>query len=164
MNIIWHPSPNFNDRPVGAKINWIILHYTALENTETSLTWMCDPAKEVSAHYLICRTGKIYQLVEDQKRAWHAGVSHWKGEDNLNNTSIGIELDNNGTEPYTDIQIQALLKHLDYLCEKHKIPRSHILGHSDIAPDRKIDPGTHFPWDALYQHGFGLVRSYPSRG
>ncbi len=158
MHILSNPSPNHDQRREGATIQWIILHYTALENTKTALDWMCDPQKEVSAHYLLCRTGAIYQLVPDAMRAWHAGVSAWKGEENLNHTSLGIELDNNGFEPYSDIQIEKLLELLTYLCDTHTIPRAHVLGHQDIAPTRKIDPGKHFPWDILYAKGFAGER------
>ena len=159
MEIIPYPSPNFNERPVGAKIKWIILHFTELKDTKTSLMWMCDPRKEVSAHYLLCRTGKVYQLIDDKMRAWHAGVSVWGDERNLNDTSIGIELDNNGFEAYSGMQIQRLLALLERLCKVHHIPKENILGHSDIAPDRKVDPGDHFPWDILYAKGFGAARS-----
>lgn len=158
MHLISHPSPNFDDRPQHSKIEWIILHYTALKDTQTSLAWMSDPEKKVSAHYLLCRTGAIYHMVDDHKRAWHAGVSTWKNHDNLNHTSIGIEMDNDGTEPYSLPQIEMLLSLLSYLCEKHGIPKTHVLGHQDIAPSRKIDPGAHFPWERLYEKGFGLER------
>ena len=158
MILIHAPSPNFNDRPQGAGIKYIIVHYTALPDTKTSLEWMCDPLKEVSAHYLICRTGAVYQLVEDQKRAWHAGVSRWGEDLGLNDTSIGIELDNNGFEAFAQGQIDSLLGLLDHLCKAHHIPRANILGHQDIAPERKIDPGPLFPWDVLYEAGFGELR------
>lgn len=144
-------------------MGWVILHYTALVDTKTSLDWMTDPEKKVSAHYLICRTGKIYQLVRDEDRAWHAGVSTWKGEENLNHTSLGIELDNNGLEPYSEIQIETLLELLQTLCDKHQIIKDNVLGHQDIAPERKIDPGTHFPWEQLYKKGFALERLEPTQ-
>jgi len=156
--IIFTPSPNYDDRPEGAQIRYIVLHYTALENTQTSLNWMCDREKKVSAHYLICRTGQVYQLVEDDKRAWHAGVSSWGSDTNLNHTSLGIELDNNGSEPFSEPQIDVLLALLYDLCEKHSIPKENVLGHQDIAPERKIDPGPYFPWQKLYENGFAISR------
>ncbi|MBX9977257.1 MAG: N-acetylmuramoyl-L-alanine amidase [Alphaproteobacteria bacterium] len=158
MQITSHTSLNHDNRKKGATINWIIIHYTALPDTKTSLEWLCSTEKAVSAHYLICRTGAIFQLVPDTKRAWHAGVSRWKGEDNLNHTSLGIELDNDGFEPYAQEQIESLMLLLNNLCIRHSIPKTHILGHNDIAPDRKIDPGPHFPWHILYDHGFALAR------
>ncbi len=156
--IISCSSPNYDERPEGSPIRWVILHYTALQDTSTSLSWLCDPEKKVSAHYLVCRTGTLYRLVDDHKRAWHAGVSRWKNEENLNHTSIGIEFDNDGYEPYTNCQIHILMELLEHLCKVHSIPRAHILGHQDVAPDRKQDPGSHFPWEILYEQGFALER------
>jgi N-acetylmuramoyl-L-alanine amidase len=156
--MIYHPSCNFSDRPDGAIIDTIVLHYTALPDVKTALHWLCDPTKEVSAHYFICKTGRTYQLVQDHKKAWHAGKSAWKNATNLNFNSIGIELDHDGNpkNPYHAIQITKLLQLLELLCETHSIPKENVIGHSDIAPLRKNDPGSFFPWDKLYEKGFGL--------
>ncbi len=162
------PSPNFNDRPQGVSINCIVLHYTDFLTAKKSLTCLTVPSSNVSAHYLIDDDGTIYQLVADEKRAWHAGISHWNGRDNVNNNSIGIELQNGGMTykkqfgdwpPYPDVQIQALAELVHDLQKKHSIPTEHIVGHNDIAPTRKIDPGPHFDWDDLRTR----LKNYASR-
>ncbi len=153
-------SPNFNDRPKGIRIDTIVLHYTDTESLEESLEYLTREEHQVSAHYLIDTDGSLYQLVDDKKRAWHAGISHWKGVDNINHNSIGIEIQNAGFKrgkwhPFPEKQIDILLKLLNHLIEKHDIPTDNIIGHSDIAPERKIDPGPLFPWELLYEKGFG---------
>lgn len=156
------PSPNFNARPVGAVIDTIILHYTGMKTAETALRRMCDPASEVSAHFMIEENGTCHRLVEPEQRAWHAGVSHWRGRDNMNHTSIGIELVNPGHEfgykPFPDAQIDSLLELLHRL-ESFSVPRANYIGHSDVAPSRKTDPGELFPWKILADHGYGVVAS-----
>jgi N-acetylmuramoyl-L-alanine amidase len=109
----------------------------------------------VSAHYLIADNGKLYQLVADNQRAWHAGAGSWQGITDINSISIGIELDNNGSEPFDERQIQSLIRLLDDLCTRLKIPRTAIIGHADLAPTRKNDPNRNFPWQRLAQAGFG---------
>lgn len=159
MNILkTYTSPNYDARPEGMRIKYIIVHYTEFEDAKTALTWLCDPKKKVSAHYLICKTGTCYQMVDDEKRAWHAGVSQWGADENLNHSSIGIELDNNGQEPFAEAQMDTLLALLEQLCAHHPIPRANVLGHEDIAPGRKVDPGPYFPWHILYQQGFANAR------
>lgn len=152
-------SPNFNDRS-SAGISLIILHYTDMTSAEEALERLCNPAHKVSAHYLIHKSGEIIQLVEDAKRAWHAGVSYWHGQTDINDISIGIELDNGGhlgnLEPYTEAQLSALLNLLAHLCQTHKINPKNVIGHSDVAPSRKKDPGEHFPWEILKKNGFGI--------
>ena len=152
------PSPNFNDRPEGQPINCIVVHYTDYLIFEEFLSCHLDPASQLSAHYLINDDGTIYQLVSDEKRAWHAGVSHWNGYDNVNNNSIGIELHNGGMTykekfgewpPYPSVQMQALADLVRDLQIRFSIPTDHIVGHNDVAPIRKIDPGPHFDWDDL---------------
>lgn len=153
-------SPNFDDRPSQIRPDLIIIHYTGMEKVKEALTRLCDPASKVSAHYLIDQTGRTYQLVDDQKRAWHAGVSYWQGKRDINGISLGIELDNTGHEfglpPYPPAQIDSLLLLLAHLSQKYHIAKERIIGHSDVAPMRKIDPGEHFPWSTLQAHGFGL--------
>lgn len=164
-DLILVPSPNFNERPLGAdgttpRIDTIILHYTGMKSANEALERMCDPAAQVSAHYMIDEDGVIRQLVSPEKRAWHAGVSCWQGRHNLNDSSIGIELVNPGHEfGYRDFplaQIETLLALLGPLCSEFKVPMHRILGHSDIAPDRKTDPGEKFPWQLLAERGFGI--------
>lgn len=158
-----HPSPNFNQR-----IFNLVLHYTALD-FETSLKVLTDPKREVSAHYLIPETDidgqrKIFQLVQDKERAWHAGVSNWKNRSGLNDTSIGIEIVNLGYSdkdgkrtwyPFTDYQIESVIEISKIIIERYQIQATNIIGHSDIAPGRKLDPGPLFPWKKLYKNGIG---------
>lgn len=154
-----YQSPNHNARPVTG-ITHIVLHYTDLPTAEESLSVLCDPERKVSAHYLIDYDGTVYQLVADGRRAWHAGVSTWAGRHNVNDYSLGIELQNKGhsifpLEPYPLEQLEALIKLLAYLTQKHEILPCHVIGHSDIAPDRKRDPGEHFDWHFLKARGYG---------
>jgi N-acetylmuramoyl-L-alanine amidase len=146
------PSLNFGERRPGV----VILHHTTNDDAETALRTLTHPLKEVSAHYLIGRDGKIYYLVDEAKRAWHAGDSFWGGIRDLNSVSIGIELDNNGREAFPEIQIEALIALLDDVVTRWKIPRSNILGHGDVAPGRKVDPSALFPWQRLARAGLGL--------
>ncbi len=165
MHFVSYPSPNFNDRPVETVIDTVVLHYTDMETAQASLDILCDPKAEVSSHYLIDIDGTIYQLVLDEKRAWHAGVSHWKGRDNVNNFSIGIELQNPGYhsyfvkygcwDSYPLSLMESLVELLKSLTYKYPINPLDIVGHCDIAPDRKIDPGPHFDWQWLATRGFG---------
>ncbi|WP_032112736.1 N-acetylmuramoyl-L-alanine amidase [Candidatus Paracaedibacter symbiosus] len=153
-------SPNFNDRPSDKELDLIVIHYTSMQLVNEALTRLCDPTAAVSSHYLIESNGTLHHLVDDTKRAWHAGVSFWQGERDINGISIGIELDNGGHDfdlPfYPACQIEALLSLLTDLVQKYHIPKERIIGHSDIAPTRKRDPGEHFPWQLLHNHGFGL--------
>ncbi|MES2252890.1 MAG: N-acetylmuramoyl-L-alanine amidase [Pseudomonadota bacterium] len=152
------PSPNFNERPNDGIINCIVIHYTDFMTMKESLDCLTDPNSNVSSHYLINDDGMIYQLVADDKRAWHAGISCWCGHENINNNSIGIELQNGGMTykkqfgewpPYPDVQMHALADLVHDLQIRFSIPANQIIGHSDIAPTRKIDPGPHFNWDDL---------------
>jgi N-acetylmuramoyl-L-alanine amidase len=150
------PSPNFDDRK-GEKPELIVLHYTAMQTAEEALDRLTDPAAKVSCHYLIDEKGNIWQLVDEDKRAWHAGISSWQGKDDVNSRSIGIEIANNGTDPYTKEQLFSLTLLCKDLMFRHKIKPENIIGHSDVAPDRKQDPGAHFPWALLARHGIGRV-------
>jgi len=153
-------SPNFEPRPSGVLPDMIILHYTDLMSTEEALTRLCDVEAKVSSHFLISKEGVLYQLVDPIHRAWHAGISFWQGERDINSRSIGIELDNYGhqfgPEPFPSLQIDTLLNLLNELTKKYKIPAHRILGHSDVAPLRKKDPGESFPWKVLAAEGFGI--------
>ena len=163
MNIEAHPSPNFNERK--HPVDMLVLHYTGMETGQAALDRMCDPAAEVSAHYMIWEDGRVLQLVGEDKRAWHAGVSSWKGEQDLNSRSIGIEIVNGGHDwplpgkvlpPYPQAQIDALIRLTHGILDRWDIPQTRIVGHSDIAPARKTDPGEHFPWAQLARSGIGL--------
>jgi N-acetylmuramoyl-L-alanine amidase len=149
----WSPSKNFDER----KPRLIVIHATEMDNAQSALLVLKSQNNtgRVSAHYLITDTGKIVQLVDDQQRAWHAGAGRWRGFNDINSISIGIELDNDGIEAFQPLQIQALIKLLDDLCRRWDIPRTAIIGHADLAPTRKSDPGVKFPWQELAQAGFG---------
>ncbi|MEW6514634.1 MAG: N-acetylmuramoyl-L-alanine amidase [Pseudomonadota bacterium] len=152
------PSPNFNER----RPNYIVLHQTSNDNAARALRTLTSPERAVSAHYLIGRDGVIYRLVDENRRAWHAGESYWGGHADLNSASIGIELDNNGAEPFPEDQIAALLDLLRAVQARHKIPPANVIGHGDIAPGRKVDPSALFPWRKLAEAGFGLWCREPS--
>lgn len=145
-------SPNFDKR----RPNFVILHHTSDDTAEESLQVLTDRARAVSAHYLIARDGRVFSLVDEFDRAWHAGVSYWGGNRDLNSASIGIELDNDGREPYAEPMIDSLLVLLADLKKRYSIPAANFLGHGEVAPGRKVDPSRHFPWQRLAQHGFGL--------
>lgn len=146
------PSPNFGER----RPNFVVIHHTTNDSVEASIATLTSPLREVSAHYLIARDGRIYYLVDEKLRAWHAGDSYWGGNRDLNSSSIGVELDNTGSEPYPEPQIAALIALLADLKARWKIPAANFLGHGDIAPGRKVDPGVLFPWRRLASAGFGL--------
>ena len=146
------PSPNFGER----RPNYVIIHHTTNDTVEQALATLTSRMREVSAHYLIGRDGRIIYLVDEQKRAWHAGDSYWGGNRDLNSSSIGIELDNNGNEPFSDIQISVLIDLLRDLTMRWNIPPANIIGHGDAAPGRKVDPSAYFPWRRLAEAGLGL--------
>lgn len=146
-------SPNFQPRQ--KNIEYIILHYTDLAFDE-SLKRLCAPEFQVSSHYLIREDGEIYRLVNDSEVAWHAGVSNWGKSEKLNQNSIGIEINNLGNTPFPDKQIEACIKLVKYLVNNYNLHPHNILGHSDIAPERKIDPGIFFPWSRLAAENLGL--------
>ena len=146
------PSPNFGDR----RPNYVIIHHTTNDSVEQALATLTSRMREVSAHYLIGRDGRIIYLVDEQKRAWHAGDSYWGGNRDLNLSSIGIELDNNGNEPFAEAQISVLIDLLRDLTARWSIPPANIIGHGDIAPGRKVDPSAYFPWRRLAAAGLGL--------
>ena len=140
-------------------IKYIVIHYTGMQSKRVSIKRLTDPYKKVSCHYLIDRKGSIIQMVDDDRTAWHAGKSKWKNLNNLNSRSIGVELVNKGHnfgyEKFSDVQIKKLIKLCLNLKKKYKINSSCILGHSDIAPLRKIDPGEKFPWNVMSKNGLG---------
>ena len=148
----WLPSPNFNER----RPNLVVLHHTSDATVAQALRTLSDPLREVSAHYLIGRDGGIIQLVDERARAWHAGESKWGADTDINSSSLGIELDNDGREPFPEAQIAALLRLLADIQQRYHIPAANFVGHADIAPRRKVDPSRYFPWKTLAEHGFGL--------
>jgi N-acetylmuramoyl-L-alanine amidase len=161
MHIIDYPSPNFDERPPGTRIKYLIYHYTE-GNLEESLEWLTKTnptGGKVSAHYLISEEGQVYSLVPENKRAWHAGISAWENDVGLNNNSIGIELVNSGDKSFSSAQMTALAILSKDIVARHAILPFYILGHSDIAPDRKLDPGMYFDWKWLASKGIGL---YPA--
>lgn len=162
MTIISQPSPNFDDRT--RPISLLVLHYTGMESGAAALERLCCEEAKVSAHYVVEKDGRIFQLVGEEDRAWHAGVSEWQGETNINSASIGIEIVNGGHNwpladgalpPYPDAQINALIPLCKAIMSRHNISARGVLGHSDIAPARKQDPGEHFPWAGLAAAGIG---------
>lgn len=148
----WQPSPNFDERRVG----FVVIHYTSNDTATPALRTLTSPQAQVSAHYFIDRDGSLVQLVDERARAWHAGESRWGTTLDLNSASIGIELDNNGREPYPQVQIDSLMRLLADLRQRHRLPAANFLGHSDVAPSRKSDPGPLFPWRTLAAAGYGL--------
>ena len=148
----WVGTTNFNLR----KPNYVVIHHTAQKSTEQTLKTFTEPSTSVSSHYVIGSDGKVYQMLNDYFRAWHGGVGKWGNTTDLNSTSIGIELDNDGTEPFDEAQINSLLKLLARLKKTYNIPAENFIGHSDIAPVRKVDPGPKFPWKRLAEEGYGL--------
>ncbi len=150
----WMPSPNFNAR----RPQLIVIHHTAGKSFDYSLKQLKthNDGGPVSAHYLIGRNGRIAQLVSDDDRAWHAGTGTWGPYRDINSISIGIELDNNGSEPFSSPQIDALLILLEDLTSRFRIPRTQVVGHADVEPVLKADPSGYFPWKRLAEHGFGL--------
>jgi len=145
-------TPNFNLR----KPNYVIIHHTAQDSCGQTFYTFSLQRTNVSAHYVICKDGSVHQLLNDYLRAWHAGISKWGNNTDVNSCSIGIELDNNGKEPFADSQINSLLILLDTLKNKYNIPASNFIGHAYVAPRRKDDPSVFFPWKLLSTKGFGL--------
>jgi len=155
-------SPNFNERTL--PISQLVLHYTGMETGQAALDRLCDAEAKVSAHYLVFEDGQIAQMVDEDKRAWHAGIGNWRGVTDINSSSIGIEIVNgghnfpqaDGPPPYPDAQINAVIALSKSILDRHDIQPWNIIGHSDLAPERKEDPGEHFPWSGLAAAGIGL--------
>ncbi|MGR3343059.1 MAG: N-acetylmuramoyl-L-alanine amidase [Paracoccaceae bacterium] len=156
MKITSHPSPNFGERRLGATPDLIVLHYTAMTSAKAAIARLCDPKKEVSAHYLVSPTGNVIQLVDDAQRAWHAGAGSWGGCSEINSRSIGIELANDGYSAFPVAQMNFLEKLLGAVMDRWNIPPERVIGHSDMAPGRKSDPGTQFDWQRLALRGLSV--------
>ncbi|WP_170758573.1 N-acetylmuramoyl-L-alanine amidase [Ruegeria lacuscaerulensis] len=155
---IWHPSPNFGQRRDGLTPSLVVLHYTAMDSTQAALERLCDPAHEVSAHYLIGADGMLWQMVREADRAWHAGAGEWHGQNDINSRSIGIELDNQGNHPFTEPQMAILEQLLPRIMKKWHIAPDGVIGHSDLAPGRKFDPGPRFDWLRLERQRLACPR------
>lgn len=164
MNFIERPSPNFNDRTL--PVWMIVLHYTGMPSAEAAIDHLANPASKVSAHWVVAEDGQIIRMVDETKRAWHAGRSFWRGCTDVNSASIGIEIVNPGHEfgyrPFPDPQIAAVESIVADAMQRFKVDRSNVIGHSDIAPTRKEDPGELFPWARLAAKGLAAV--IPSGG
>ncbi len=153
-------SPNYDERH--APVSMVVLHYTEMESAEQAIDRLTDPETKVSAHYIISEAGEVTRLVPEDKRAWHAGISYWRGEADVNAVSIGIELDHPGHlfgyRAFADAQIAALVPLLHAIVKRYDVPRANVVGHSDVAPQRKIDPGELFPWAKLADLGLCIPR------
>ena len=160
-------SPNQEPRPAGIAIDTLVLHYTGMKTAQAALSRLCDPEAKVSAHYLVDEEGAVFLLVPEAKRAWHAGTSSWRGESNINDRSIGIELVNPGHEfgyrVFPEKQMAALIPLLRGILSRHPIPQSRVLAHSDVAPGRKTDPGELFEWHRLAESGIGLWPEFAAK-
>jgi N-acetylmuramoyl-L-alanine amidase len=159
-SLIECPSPNHGPRPAGASIDILLLHYTGMRSGRAALDRLIDAEAKVSAHYMIDEDGSVYRLVDEERRAWHAGVSAWAGEPDVNGRSVGIELVNPGHEfgyrAFAEPQMAALIDLARGILARHPIPAHRVLGHSDVAPARKRDPGELFDWPRLASTGIGL--------
>ena len=157
--ITQRPSPNFDSRD-GQAIDMLVLHYTGMPTAREALDRLCDAQAKVSAHYVVDEDGTIYQLVAEENRAWHAGVSAWRGHSNINQRSIGIEIVNRGHEfgyhPFPGEQMKSVATMCKGIVSRHAIPKRNVVGHSDVAPARKEDPGELFDWEGLAAQGIGL--------
>jgi N-acetylmuramoyl-L-alanine amidase len=161
MNLwVDRPSPNFDDRAL--PVSMIVLHYTGMPDAESALVRMTDPEAKVSAHYCVCEDGAILRPVDEEKRAWHAGRSYWRGISDVNSASVGIEIVNPGHEfgyrPFPEEQMDVLIPLVADIKERHDVPRANVVGHSDVAPARKQDPGELFDWARLAKVGLALAR------
>jgi N-acetylmuramoyl-L-alanine amidase len=158
--IIDAPSPNFDERE--APISMLVLHYTGMKDAASAIAWLRNPVAKVSCHYLVSEDGQVLRMVDEQKRAWHAGRSYWRGVQDINSASIGIEIVNPGHEfgytPFPEQQIDALIPLVSDIIARRGITRGNVVGHSDIAPARKQDPGELFPWHRLAKLRLALPR------
>jgi N-acetylmuramoyl-L-alanine amidase len=163
LELIEAPSPNFDARTAPPEI--LVLHYTGMRTGPEALDRLRDPAAKVSSHYMVEEDGRIFRLVPEERRAWHAGASYWKGQRNINGVSIGVEIVNPGHEfgyrPFPDAQIAAVIDLIGDIRSRWQIGNDRIVGHSDVAPERKDDPGELFPWKRMAEAGHGLWVDVP---
>jgi len=171
MTVRERPSPNVDSRD-GRAVDMLVLHYTGMPSADEAIERLCDPEAKVSAHYLIDEDGSVWQLADEAMRAWHAGVAHWRGATDINARSVGIELVNPGHEwgyrAFPEAQIEALIPLARDIVSRHVIPARNIVGHSDVAPTRKTDPGELFEWRRLADAGIGVwpedIGAHPPMG
>jgi N-acetylmuramoyl-L-alanine amidase len=159
--VLRRPSPNHGERRDGLRPTLIVLHYTAMPDAEAALERLCDPVFEVSAHWLIGRDGRLWSLVEEERRAWHAGAGQWGGVGDVNSRSIGIEVDNDGRTPFTAPAIATLERLLPEVMARWDLRPEAVIGHSDMAPGRKADPGPRFDWLRLARSGLSVWPRVP---
>ena len=152
----WHPSPNTGPRRNGLRPELVVLHFTQMPDAQSALERLCSPDAQVSAHYLIGTDGTLWQMVPETERAWHAGAGSWRGQDDINSRSIGIELDNDGASPFAAAQMLALERLLPGILARWSIPPAGVIAHSDMAPGRKSDPGPRFDWRRLARLGLSI--------
>ncbi|WP_333827400.1 N-acetylmuramoyl-L-alanine amidase [Pararhodobacter sp.] len=153
---LWHPSPNTGPRRDGLRPELVVLHYTQMQGALPALTRLCAPEAQVSAHYLIGADGQVWQMVSEAMRAWHAGAGSWRGQEDINSRSIGIELDNDGDSPFAAAQMLTLEQLLSGVLARWSIPPAGVIAHSDMAPERKSDPGPRFDWHRLARLGLSV--------
>jgi N-acetylmuramoyl-L-alanine amidase len=160
------PSPNHDARPADEPVDILVLHYTGMRTGAAAIERLCDPASRVSSHYVVEEDGVVWRLVPEERRAWHAGVSFWRGHQMLNGRSIGVEIVNPGHEwgyrAFPPAQMEAVRDLCAGILTRHPIPARNVVAHSDIAPDRKEDPGELFDWPALAAAGIGFWPDFPS--
>ena len=153
------PSPNHGERKNGCRPDMVILHYTGMPDEGEALQWLCNPVSQVSAHYFVFGDGRVLQLVPEMRRAWHAGISTWDGEADINSRSVGIEIAHpghpGGLPPFQEAQIDSVAQLTGDIVTRWRIAPERVLAHSDVAPRRKQDPGEHFPWERLHRAGVG---------
>jgi N-acetylmuramoyl-L-alanine amidase len=163
-DIIDSLSPNFDERD--SPVSMVVLHYTGMPDGPSAIAWLRNPESKVSCHYLVAEDGQILRMVPEEKRAWHAGRSYWRGLRNVNSASIGIEIVNPGHEhgyrPFPEEQMNSVLRLVADIVDRYDIPRANVVGHSDVAPARKQDPGELFDWGKLARYGLALAR--PTKG
>lgn len=154
------PSPNFDERTL--PVSMLVLHYTGMEDAAGAIAWLTDPEKKVSSHYVVAEDGQVLRLVPEEKRAWHAGRSLWRGIDDVNSASVGIEIVNpghdHGYRPFPEAQMEALIPLIADIVDRHGIAPANVVGHSDVAPQRKVDPGELFDWERLARLKLAVAR------
>ena len=160
MDMIWTPSPNYDERKLPISI--LVMHYTGMEDAATAINWLANPESKVSCHYVVTEDGQVVHMVEEKHRAWHAGRGYWRGITDVNSASIGIEIVNPGHEfgyvPFPEEQMDAVTRLAHDIVKRHNIFPTNVIGHSDLAPARKRDPGELFDWERLARHGIALKK------